>query len=311
MINLQSVLTSFSRRQKAIHLVVVALLGLYLIAYFAEITWRLVPTKATQSSPQQSSLTRPSTAQPDRLNLNRLKQLNLFGRPVLSMPQQTDNSSVTDAPETKLNLLLSGVVASTEEKAGAAVIENRGIQQTYGIGEKIEATNATLKHVFNDRVIIKNGARDETLMLDGIDFDEANKNRQRASQDNNVTNKPVVTTPASNRRQLSQEALNASRQLRTQPASFTDFISVSPYQRDGQLQGYRLQPGKNPALFAEVGLKAGDVITEINGLNVTDPQQATEALGELRSADALQLTVIRNEEYLTLYLDLPKSSNDE
>ena len=99
--------------------------------------------------------------------------------------------------------------------------------------------------------------------------------------------------------------------MRNQPASFTDFISVSPVTSNGQLQGYRLQPGKNPALFKSAGLKAGDIITEINGLNVTDPQQATEALGELRSSEALQLTVLRKDEYLTLYLDLPEPGNDE
>lgn len=306
---MQSVTSYVSQRQQTINVIVVVLLAIYLIAYAAQLTWRLMPTPVSASDPlQRTSNGSAQVTRSSSINLNRIKQLNLFGQLNQQTSPQVTQEDVTDAPETKLNLVLTGVVASTDVEAGAAVVENKGSQQTYGIGEKIEGTNATLREVFNDRVIIRNGPRNETLMLDGIDFDEANNRRQNTQ----TAAKPrVVDSPTNNRRQLSQEAVEASQQLRNQPASFTDFISVSPVTSNGQLQGYRLQPGKNPALFKSAGLKAGDIITEINGLNVTDPQQATEALGELRSSEALQLTVLRKDEYLTLYLDLPEPGNDE
>jgi general secretion pathway protein C len=309
MLNVQLVISFVSQRQKTINTIVVAVLAIYLISYAAQLTWRIVPVPANVAIQQQGFTDNGSQAsRSSSINLNSIKRLNLFGQPNQQAGPQAKQEDVTDAPETNLNLVLTGVVASSEDNAGAAVIENKGSQQTYGIGEKIEGTNATLKQVFNDRVIIRNGPRNETLMLDGIDFNEANSQRQNSL----TTTQPSASAPApNNRRQLSQEALEASQQLRNQPATFTDFISVSPVSREGKLQGYRLQPGKNPALFKAAGLKAGDIITEINGLNVTDPQQASEALGELRSSEALQLTVLRKDEYLTLYLDLPEPGNDE
>jgi general secretion pathway protein C len=309
MLNVQSVISFVSQRQKTINLIVVAVLAIYLISYAARLTWRIAPVPANTAIQQQGFTNNGSQAsRSSSINLNSIKRLNLFGQLNQQAGPQAKQEDVTDAPETNLNLVLTGVVASSEDNAGAAVIENKGSQQTYGIGEKIEGTNATLKQVFNDRVIIRNGPRNETLMLDGIDFNEANSQRQNSL----TTTQPIASSPAAkNRRQLSQEALEASQQLRNQPATFTDFISVSPVSRQGKLQGYRLQPGKNPALFKAAGLKAGDIITEINGLNVTDPQQASEALGELRSSEALQLTVLRKDEYLTLYLDLPEPGNDE
>ena len=306
---MQSVTSFVSQRQTTINTIIVVVLAVYLIAYAAQLTWRIMPDPVANSPTQgPSAVVTPRSTQSSQLNLNRIKRLNLFGQINQPAPKPVAEE-VTDAPETNLNLVLTGVVASSLEKEGAAVIENRGSQQTYGIGEKIEGTNATLREVFNDRVIIRNGPRNETLMLDGLDFDEANKRRQQTQ----VAARPAANTPqnTSSRRQLSQDAIQASEQLRNQPASFTDFISVSPVQRDGTLQGYRLQPGKNPALFKAAGLQGGDIITEINGLNVTDPQQATEALGELRNSESLQLTVLRNDEYLTLYLDLPTPGNDE
>ena len=301
---MQSAITFINQRQASIRTVLIVLLSIYLLAYLAELTWRIVPSPQSTGATSTSGINSSNRSSQTSINIARIKQLNLFGALQQETSAAVEQDTVTDAPETRLNLTLTGVVASTIEANGAAIIENRGSQQTYGIGEKIEGTNASLRKVFSDRVIIRNGARDETLMLDGVDFAEANK--RRASQ-------PTVAsrTPEPARPQLSQDAITATRELRAQPAKFTDFLSISPAQSNGQLLGYRVQPGKNPSLFEAAGLQTGDVISEINGLDVTDPQQAREAMGELRSADALQLTVLRNEQYLTLYLDLPDASDDQ
>ncbi|WP_100642474.1 type II secretion system protein GspC [Alteromonas facilis] len=304
---LQSATHLIQQRQSSIRFVVVCLLALYLLAFLAQLIWRVIPTpESINSATQPAVVTATGSTASARVNLSRIKNLQLFGRFNPQVEVQQPTQTVTDAPETKLNLVLTGVVATTEQDAGAAIIAYRNAQQTYGIGEKIEGTNASLQEVFADRVIIRNGARNETLMLDGVDFDEANKKRSQSA----TTSSTRTSTPTS-RPALSDSAIAATQQLRSQPTKFTDFLSISPAQADGELLGYRVQPGKNPALFEAAGLTAGDVITEINGLDVTDPQQAREAMGELQTADSLQLTVLRDEQYLTLYLDLPEPSDEE
>ena len=168
-----------------------------------------------------------------------------------------------------------------------------------GIFEKIEGTNATLQQVFRDRVIIKNGGQHETLMLDGIDYEQANRKRQRQVV------RPVEDDEPDNRR-LSEDAVEVTETLRGNPANFTDYISISPKTEDGQLLGYQVKPGKDPALFESAGLQAGDVIAQINGLDLTDLQQSQEALSELRNSQTIELTIIRDGEYATIYLDLPE-----
>lgn len=306
---MQSAITFINQRQASIRTVLIVLLSIYLLAYLAELTWRIVPSPQSTGATSTSGINTSNRSSQTSINIARIKQLNLFGALQQETSAAVEQDTVTDAPETRLNLTLTGVVASTIEANGAAIIENRGSQQTYGIGEKIEGTNASLRKVFSDRVIIRNGARDETLMLDGVDFAEANK--RRASQPTVASRTSAPARDEQARPQLSQDAITATRELRAQPAKFTDFLSISPAQSNGQLLGYRVQPGKNPSLFEAAGLQTGDVISEINGLDVTDPQQAREAMGELRSADALQLTVLRNEQYLTLYLDLPDASDDQ
>lgn len=299
--NPQSLVVYLNQHQKQLHTIVVVLLSLYLIAFAAKLVWRIIPEPQLSATPTVSRA--PVISSPSGqsgVNIAKIQQLNLFGNAAAKPAEPV--AEVTDAPETRLNLTLTGVVASSEQEAGTAIIENRGSQAVYGLGEKIEGTNATLQKVYNDRVIIKNGVRNETLMLDGIDYDEANRRREMQAR-----NRPEPEELEEDTVELSDEALEATAALRERPANFTDFISISPKTEEGQLIGYQVSPGKEPELFKSAGLQAGDVITQINGLDLTDLQQSQEALSELRNAQTIELTIIRDGSLTTLYLDLPES----
>ena len=299
--NPQSLVVYLNQHQKQLHTIVVVLLSLYLIAFAAKLVWRIIPEPQLSATPTVSRA--PVISSPsgqNGVNIAKIQQLNLFGNAAAKPAEPV--AEVTDAPETRLNLTLTGVVASSEQEAGTAIIENRGSQAVYGLGEKIEGTNATLQKVYKDRVIIKNGVRNETLMLDGIDYDEANRRGEMPAR-----NRPEPEELEEDTVELSDEALEATAALRERPANFTDFISISPKTEEGQLIGYQVSPGKEPELFKSAGLQAGDVITQINGLDLTDLQQSQEALSELRNAQTIELTIIRDGSLTTLYLDLPES----
>jgi general secretion pathway protein C len=294
------------KNQQTINLLAVAVLAVFLLSYAAELTWRLWPQPVASSrfesisSSQSVSLENSNS----RLNLADIKRLNLFGDFNAGPIEQKE---VTDAPVTRLNLTLTGVVASSVKDQGAAIIENRNQQQTYGIGEKIEGTSVSLKEVYADRVIIKNGSSNETLMLDGVDY---NKNTNQLSQLPLANLQPIDQGPEELRQTLSNEAILAGRELQDQPASFIDYIAVSPHRPDGELLGYRVSPGKKPTLFKAAGLKSGDVITDINGLDLTDMQEALEAMNMLKELQSLQMSVQREDELITIYLDLPQGEEE-
>ncbi|QDG40159.1 type II secretion system protein GspC [Alteromonas mediterranea] len=301
--NPQSLVVYLSQHQKQLHTIVVVLLSLYLIAFAAKFVWRIIPEPQLSATPTISRApVISSSSGKSGVNIAKIQQLNLFGNAAAKPAEPV--AEVTDAPETRLNLTLTGVVASSDQEAGTAIIENRGSQAVYGLGEKIEGTNATLQKVYNDRVIIKNGVRNETLMLDGIDYDEANRRREMQARQRPA---PQEDEYEGDTVELSEEAIEATAALRERPASFTDFISISPKTEEGQLIGYQVSPGKEPALFKSAGLEAGDVITQINGLDLTDLQQSQEALSELRNAQNIELTIIRDGSLTTLYLDLPEA----
>jgi general secretion pathway protein C len=310
-LSLRSALRMYGQHQNKIILVIVVLLSLYLIAFAAELTWRLIPQPKSSQSELLNNVNTSPVQSASRLDILPLTKLNLFGNPE-AKPIVTKLAEITDAPETKLNLTLTGVVSSADPKIGAAVVENNRKQNTYGVGDKIDGTNATLDLLYIDRVIIKNGLTRETLMLDGIDFNEANQIRQQAyrppAQEFETPQDSVeFQMPEGDSAQSSASVREMRQQINQSPTSFTDFIAIRPHAPNGALIGYRVSPGKQAEFFSDVGLRSGDVITQINGLDLSDPAQSLESINVLREAQFLQLEVLRGDDALSLDIDIPSS----
>ena len=302
---------AYQQHQDKLILIIVVLLSLYLIAFLAEVTWRLLDN--SQGPVTQNNVTSRVNVQNQnntRTDLSELKRLNLFGN-ASEEPATVVEQAVTEAPETKLNLTLTGVVSSSSPKLGAAIIQRNNVQNTYGIGDKIDGTNATLDEIYVDRVIIKNRLVRETLMLDGIDFDEANKQQQRQAQSRQAQTANSPSTPntqvaRTQRIEANREVQNMRRSMVESPTSFADFISIKPHAPDGEMIGYRVSPGKQAEFFKMVGLRSGDIITEINGLDLSDLQQSLEAIEALKESQSLQMEIIRSGEPISLDIDMPE-----
>jgi general secretion pathway protein C len=302
---------AYQQHQDKLILIIVVLLSLYLIAFLAEVTWRLLDN--SQGPVTQNNVTSRVNVQNQnntRTDLSELKRLNLFGN-ASEEPATVVEQAVTEAPETKLNLTLTGVVSSSSPKLGAAIIQRNNVQNTYGIGDKIDGTNATLDEIYVDRVIIKNRLVRETLMLDGIDFDEANKQQQRQAQSRqaqtaNSPSTPNTQTARLQRIEANREVQDMRRSMVESPTSFADFISIKPHAPDGEMVGYRVSPGKQAEFFKMVGLRSGDIITEINGLDLSDLQQSLEAIEALKESQSLQMEIIRSGEPISLDIDMPE-----
>lgn len=309
--NLNSIWLKISQYQNHINTVIVAGLSLYLVSFAAQLTWRLIPSDTTPQTNVNTTANQTTRTQSiQRANIQKINNLYLFGKenaPQIAAPVEV---VVEDAPETKLNLTLTGAVASTQEGSGAAIIENKGQQNTYGIGEKIEGTSAFVQQVLNDRIIIKNGAKLETLMLDGFDFDEQNAKRERSS----ATRPSSPSRTVSNNRRaaaVDDEVNEAISQARQDVNSFTEIVTLAPLKDNGEMLGFRANPGRNAKLFKKVGLEPNDLIIDINGIDVTDVRQSVEAMQVLRSSDYLDITVVRNDEPITISINLASQLDED
>ncbi len=74
---------------------------------------------------------------------------------------------------------------------------------------------------------------------------------------------------------------------------------VFPVREGNDVVGVGLMVKPNSVL-SMLGLKSGDVVRSINGFSLADPQKALEAYARLRSADRLQLDLVRQGQGMTL-----------
>ena len=72
---------------------------------------------------------------------------------------------------------------------------------------------------------------------------------------------------------------------------------------NGQLKGYRVFPGRNRQQFVALGLRPGDLITEINGVLLNNPSQGMAIFRSLGESTQVSVTVERNGKQETLHLD--------
>ena len=305
-------LVSHKATQRKIALFTMALLVVYIAFLAAKITWFVVPN--TQGASQQSMIHAIGTTKNEGNNtfdLTKLQALNLFGLYSDKVVKE-DVVQVESAPQTRLQLTLSGLVASSVPGTAAAIIENKGKQETYGIGDIIIGTRASLEKVLMDRVLIKQSGRLETLMLDGFDFkepaiaikqDKAAKKSNRTNQATRQKKEPDVIDQRRNK-QLSRTVKNLRENLSENPANITDYLSISPKRKEGNIIGYSLRPGKDPEFFKLSGLKRGDLAVQMNGYDLVIPSEAAKALSTMKEARDISLLIERDSSLMEILFSI-------
>jgi general secretion pathway protein C len=84
---------------------------------------------------------------------------------------------------------------------------------------------------------------------------------------------------------------------------FTQIRAV-PHFQDGKAAGFRLFAIRHDSLFEKIGLKNGDIITRINGNDLSDPARAMSLIQELRGEGRIAVDVTRNSQPTSLNYEI-------
>ena len=231
----------------------------------------------------------------ETIDVSSILGVDVFGpvaaNEVQSLAEETVSSNPREgiengARETRLALKLTGIVASTLDGLGSAMIEAKKQQELYSVGDVLPANGkVTLAKILPKQVVIDNNGTYEliTLFADngivGIVQTEA-KLEQTVS-----TNKSVSTSlPTVDRVQQQQLASRYRQQLYDDPQSLAGLVSISAVQGQDGLKGYRLSPGRDANQFSALGFKSGDIVTAVNGYTLSDPTNTVRLYQLMRDA---------------------------
>jgi len=271
----------------------VSLMLVLAISYtMASLAWLLMPsgksthnTSALRISPGMNN---QSSANQSDAQVNTITRQHLFGE----YEQVATKQDTADAPDTRLNLVLRGILADTPMENASAIISigRRGEEMTYGIGDKV--SGASVKEIHADRVILERNGQFETLRMP--------KEFNSLINTSSATNSPAprMDTPGSVIGEIRAKILR-------NPTSFGEYAIPVPYNENGRLRGYKLQPQGDRSLFDQLGLDPNDVILAVNGVPLNNPAKGITALRRLQRAKEIDLKVLRNGAEIPLHFEIP------
>jgi general secretion pathway protein C len=249
-----------------------------------KISWMFLPETETDAIPTHATSVNVTTAHESTQDIRRLTGAHLFGE-----TQRAAATAQTNVPETRLNLVLRGVVAADPMATSSAIIAqgNGGKEDVYGIGDKLPG-GVSVSKVYSEQVILERGGRFETLNL---------------AKDSDVGE--IVTDDGDLPTDSPGEALREIRSnILKNPTSFGEYALPVVVKQGGKQIGYRLEPQKKGDMLTQMGLEPQDVITEINGVKLDNPQNGIIALRKLSTSNSINIKVRRNGTEVPLNIQL-------
>lgn len=277
------------------------LLVVWIAWLLATMTWSLLdkPEPAGTALPEPVPVT-PQANQQEEL-VRQLPNWHLFGE-VAQEAEPVKKVVPVDAPDTRLKLLLHGTFSSAASALARAIIaDERGNEEMYAVGDILPG-NAELTEIQADKVILLRGGRYEILRLP----------RDPTAGGGGIATISATTATVSDTAEeatdsATSERLQSLRQtLRQDPKSLFGLVRTIPKKdNQGKMIGYILQPGREPELFEQMGLKPGDVVTRINDVNLDNLASGMQALRSVQSGDTVSMTVLRGEKQENLSFRMP------
>jgi general secretion pathway protein C len=215
-----------------------------------------------------------------------------------------------NAAETRLPLTLTGIVASTEDGLGSAVIKASGAEQVYAVGDGLPASGqVTLAKVMPKTIVIDNNGTYELLKLyedAGLVIPTTASKEVRVTPAERAVTvpRPETRAPVASEAERSKVAQRYRRALYETPEALASLLTVSPVQTDGTITGYRISPSKERAAFDALGFQTGDVVTAVNGLSLSDTTNTMKLYTLMKKATEASFDITREGGNVTISVDL-------
>ncbi|MDW6002632.1 type II secretion system protein GspC [Vibrio mangrovi] len=295
-----SLLRSFTHYQPLLSTIVSVGIWLGAVWVFGQLVW--APFETVQvASWKPSSLEQHGSV--DVFDGQFVKNKKLFGEVQKQSEKTVVRETAVNAPKTKLNLKLVGVVVSDNNREDLAIIAFQGVQATYGLKERIEGTRVTLESVFNDRVIIRNAGRDETLMLEDVEYSRLDTTRAQIHPSEPAPAPDDFVNYESGERSTQSERLDEIKQeIADNPQVLFQYVRLSQMKRDDDIIGYRLSPGRSPELFRSVGLQNGDIAIRLNDVDLRQENAMPDITKVLSDLSDVKITVERDGQTHDIYI---------
>lgn len=257
----------------------------------------MVPKPAVQVPPAQvlGIIANPTSAKTTGPTLD-LAGLHLFGE------ARAPDAAPAQQPmqETALRLELRGAFASNESSMARAIVaDEQRRENSYRLEAPLPG-GAVLKEIHADHIVLSRNGRLETLRLPK-DRLESMSVAEAAGADiasaNESSTQPELVASQGSLRELRDAVIN-------DPQAMMGLLRAEPVNESGQITGYRLGPGQDPVMLRRFGLRHGDIVTAVNGIQLDGPTKMPELMRVLPNAQELRIEYKRRGQTRSVVLNL-------
>jgi general secretion pathway protein C len=265
--------------------IVTFVLALALAAQLALIVVSL-SGRGRQTAPANVNV--PPVAPP--LDIGALVNAHLYGDAAV----QNTGGDGANAPPSNAPLVLAGLLATSDPKEGMAIIgESAATAKVVPVGKAVVG-GAMLHSVYTDRAVLDRNGTLESLML------------PRRSAGGLAPPPPPPMAMSGN-----DATLDRMRKLvNDDPGVVGQVLRPQPVFAGGKMKGFRVYPGANRQAFARIGLRAGDLVTAINGTPLDDKDRAQEIFSTLNSSTDARVSITRNGRQQELVLNMAQIASE-
>lgn len=308
-----------SRKLSRLQTGIIAVLVFWSISSVSQLIWIPFRTSAIETAPAAAINPPRSVAQNPAQSVDVSKVLGsgLFGAgPDLPL-EAADNGATAsgqrdgieqNAKETRLALSLTGIVALAENGLGSAVIKSGATEQVYAVGDALPASGqVVLSKVMPEQVVIDNNGTYELIKLyDKPGLSIPSRPSTQESSAIKSSTQPSQPNAWASEKSVEQSALASQYRARLyeNPESLAQVVSVAPVRDNDGILGYRITPGQDRAAFDAFGFKAGDVVTAVNGLALSDASNSIKLYQMMKDATLATFDINRDDGTVTISVDL-------
>jgi general secretion pathway protein C len=316
---LESALRSLTRPEgvRRLRQGLVLLFWIWAVIALSQLIWTLVPG-GSSPLPEDAVVINPAAvtapaAPTGAVDVARVQAWHLFGEAGAEAtasaavePDQAAAASAREgiekgARETRLAAKLRGVVASSDDGLGYAIIEINSQQDIYTVEDKLPLPGQVLlAKVLPGKVVLDNGGTYELLAL----FEDSSLDTQLLQPPPAPAGAPPQASDTRQDGSASSVARSYRERLYQNPQSLADVVTVSAVRENGELLGYRISPGKEQEQFALLGFKPGDLVTSVNGIALNDPANTLRLYQTMRSAGEAVFDLQRDNQAVTVSVSL-------
>jgi len=293
---------------KTLQSIVYVLIAIWLLSIIVHFVFLVIPSTTSEATAKTVPVVIGTASA--TVDISALQKLHLFGeagaQSHLDTPVVMAEETVLDAEKTQLNLTLEGIVHTPDTSQSVAVIVYQGKQEQYYIGDKLPVgARVTLAKILVDHVILDNAGKYESLWL----YDDEKIAQAQPIQAITPASRTAVTDKRDDD-QATELAEDYRQRLYKNPNSLAEVLRISPAQKDGEMVGYRISPGRDRQQFTALGFKNNDIVTSINGIALDEPSKALEIYKLMRTATEATFTVDRNGGPVELMVSLGDQLTD-